>query len=184
MDNKTVIFQQWIDDYSATLLNNAHFLLSNKQDAEDLVQDVFLAAYESYTSFKGESTILTWLNKILKNKVADFYRKKYRKVDSIRLDHFFDEQGSWIDKNVLENWDNTDAQLLDNQSFNKTLEDCIGQLPPKWMIPVKLYYLDEKKTDKVCQETGLSTTNLWKILQRSRLQLRECLDFNWFNQKK
>lgn len=181
MNNKTADFPKWIDDYSATLLNNAHFLLSDKQDAEDVVQDVFLAAYESYDAFKNESTVLTWLTKILKNKVADFYRKKYRKTDSIRLGHFFDNNGSWIDKDIIESWNDSDSELLDNQSFNKTFEDCIDHLPPKWMIPVKLYYLEEKKSNKVCQETGISTTNLWKILQRSRLQLRECLDINWFN---
>jgi RNA polymerase sigma factor (sigma-70 family) len=60
------------------------------------------------------------------------------------------------------------------------LEDCIEELPSRWKIPLKMYYLEEKKSSEVSQELNVSTTNLWKILQRSRLQLRECLDFNWF----
>jgi len=42
------------------------------------------------------------------------------------------------------------------------------------------YYLQEKKAATVCQEMGINTTNLWKILQRSRMQLRVCLENNWF----
>jgi RNA polymerase sigma factor (sigma-70 family) len=66
------------------------------------------------------------------------------------------------------------------EEFDRILESCIEALTPKWQIAVKLYYLEEKKAPVVCQEIDVSTTNLWKILQRARLQLRECLDINEF----
>ena len=180
MDKKNEDIRSWIDLYSEPLLRQAMYLLSDDTEAQDMVQDVFVAAFESYEKFKGESEVKTWLTRILKNKVADFYRKKYRNTGQISLDHFFDESGSWKQDDVLKTWNTTEENLLDNKDFKKTLEDCLDKLPPKWLIPVKLYYLEEKKSEKVCQETGISTTNLWKILQRSRMQLRECLEFNWF----
>jgi len=180
MDKRSEEIQRWIDTYSLSLLNRAAFLLSHREDAEDIVQDVFIAAFESYDLFRKESDPKTWLMRILKNKVADFYRKKYKSTGHIRMDHFFDETGSWKDHSVLEQWNTEEDHILDNSDFKKTLEDCMEELPPKWMIPMKLYYLEEKKADQVCQETGVSTTNHWKILQRSRMQLRECLDMRWF----
>ncbi|KPH13516.1 RNA polymerase sigma factor [Chryseobacterium sp. ERMR1:04] len=181
---KNEVLKSWVEQYSEPLLKRAVYLLSDREDAEDVVQEVFIAAFSSYDSFEEKSKPLTWLQTILKNKVADFYRKKYRAEPQIRLDHFFDETGSWKNDDVLHDWDatNKEAELLDNDDFNKTLEDCIEELPSRWKIPMKMYYLQEKKAPEVSQELDISTTNLWKILQRSRMQLRECLDFNWFAQ--
>ncbi len=180
-DKRTKELQTWIEMYSMALLNRAIYLLSDKQDAKDLVQDVFVAAIESYDNFREDSNPKTWLNSILNNKVADLYRKRYRNNEQIRLDYFFDEKGNWKRDDVLNEWNENDGSLLNNVEFNKTLENCLDNLPLKWRIPIKLYYLEEKKTNTVCQEIGISTTNLWKILQRGRLQLRECLEINWFN---
>ncbi|WP_027378250.1 RNA polymerase sigma factor [Chryseobacterium daeguense] len=181
---KNEILKNWVQQYSEPLLRRAVYLLSDKVEAEDIVQEVFIAAFSSYDSFEGKSQPLTWLMTILNRRVADFYRKKYRSEPEIKLDHFFDESGSWKNNDVLNDWnaENKETELLDDKDFNKTLEDCIEDLPSRWKIPMKLYYLEEKKAPEVSQELNISTTNLWKILQRSRMQLRECLEFNWFTQ--
>lgn len=180
---KNEIFKRWVERYSEPLLRRAVYLLSDKIEAEEIVQEVFIAAFSSYDSFEGKSQPLTWLLAILNRKVADFYRKKYRSESKIHLDHFFDKTGLWKSNDVLNNWDVSEKQgeLLDDEDFNKTLEDCMEDLPLRWKIPMKMYYLEEKKAPEVSQELNISTTNLWKILQRSRMQLRECLEFNWFS---
>lgn len=179
---KNETLKTWIEQYSEPLLRRAIYTISDKVEAEDIVQEVFISAFSSYDSFEGKSQPITWLMAILNRKVADFYRKKYKSEPEIRLDHFFNENGSWKDKNILNDWDvsNKETELLDDKDFNKTLEDCIEDLPSRWKIPMKIYYLEEKKASEVSQELNISTTNLWKVLQRSRMQLRECLEFNWF----
>lgn len=179
---KNEAITDWIEQYSEALLRRAIHLLSDKTEAEDIVQEVFISAFSSYESFEGKSKPLTWLMKILSHKVSDFYRRKYRSEPEIRLDHFFDETGSWKNDDVLNDWNvsDKDTELLDDKDFGKTMNDCIEDLPPRWKIPMKMYYLEEKKAQEVSQEMDISTTNLWKILQRSRMQLRECLEINWF----
>ena len=168
--------EQWIELYTSDLLNRAFYLVSDKEEAKDIVQDVFLAAISAYQSFKGNSSPKTWLHTILKNKVADYYRIKYKTPLNVSLDNYFDEGGNWKNgDNLFGDW-NKVALIGDNHENEHLLEYCIEQLEPKWKIPIKLYYLEEKKTPEVCQELGISTTNLWKILQRARLQLRECID--------
>ncbi|KMQ69356.1 RNA polymerase sigma factor [Chryseobacterium sp. FH2] len=178
--NETI--KNWIEQYSESLLRRAVYLLSDKVEAEDIVQEVFISAFSSYDNFEGKSQPLTWMMTILNRKVADFYRKKYKSEPQIRLDHFFDETGSWKNDDILNDWNasNKETELLDDNDFNKTLENCMEDLPSRWKIPMKMYYLEEKKAWEVSQELNISTTNLWKILQRSRIQLRECLEFNWF----
>lgn len=67
--------------YSRKILNYLSKRLPSPQDAEEIMQDVFLEAIDSLPLFRGEATVLNWLYKISRNKVADFYRK--RKIKSI-----------------------------------------------------------------------------------------------------
>lgn len=57
--------EKWIDEYSRALLDRAYYLLSDKEDAKDVVQEVFLAAFKNGSSFEGKSSPLTWLMGIL-----------------------------------------------------------------------------------------------------------------------
>lgn len=66
--------EKWIDDYSKNLLDRACYLLSDKEDAKDVVQEVFLSAYKNKDSFQGKSSPLTWLMGILHHKIADIYK--------------------------------------------------------------------------------------------------------------
>jgi RNA polymerase sigma-70 factor (ECF subfamily) len=170
--------EQWIELYSSDLLNRAIYLLSDKEEAKDIVQDVFLAAYKGHHSFKENSSAKTWLHTILKNKVADLYRKKYKAPTNISIESYFNESGNWRNgETLLRDWDN--VSISGNYpEFEHLLENCIENLAAKWKIPIKLYYLQEKKSAEICQEIGISTTNLWKILQRGRLKVRECLETN------
>lgn len=181
MSDKHSDIELWIDEYSLELINRATYLLSNKNEAEDLVQEVFITAFESYEKIRNTTHPKAWLISVLNNKVAELYRKKYKSIGDFRLDHFFEENGCWKDLSVLNNWTTNTDELSNELELNLTLENCLDKIPLKWKIPVKLYYLEEKKTDIICEEIGVTSANLWKILQRARLHLRECLEINWYN---
>ena len=184
MDN-TKELEKWIDQYGQKLFDRALYLLSSQEDAKDLVQEVYIAAFSAMSNFQEKSAPLTWLMGILHHKVSDFYRKKYKGEPQVSLDHFFNEDHFWKDADgILKKWNTDDSSLLDNEAFNAYLEKCLEELPERWLTLVKLTYLQEKKSADICQETNISATNYWKILQRSRLQLRECLQFNWFGKGK
>ena len=69
--------------YSPKILAYLKKRLPSPQDAEEIMQDVFLDAIDSLPLFRGEATVLNWLYKIARNKSADFYRK--RKIKTILL---------------------------------------------------------------------------------------------------
>ena len=71
-------FTQWVEDHTEEMLAWAYNKLSDKQLAEDLVQDTFLAALQSMDKFKGDSKPKTWLLSILNNKIIDHYRRQAR----------------------------------------------------------------------------------------------------------
>lgn len=175
---------KWVDDYSRILLDRAYYLLSDKEDAKDIVQEVFLSAFKSRDSFQGKSSPLTWLMSILHHKVADIYKKRYNgSTSSFSFDTFFDKHGEWIEADVADPWEEDEfavSALLNNESFYEVFNQCLGNLPPQWLIVVNKCYLQEQKAAEICRELNLSIANYWKLLQRSRLQLRKCIDVHWF----
>ena len=176
--------EKWIDDYSQKLLDRAYYLLSDKEDAKDVVQEVFLSAYKSKDSFQGKSLPLTWLTSILHHKIADIYKKRYKgNSQPFSFEPFFDKHGEWIEPDVADSWEENGfavSTLLDNDSFYNIFNQCLDRLPRQWLMVVNKCYLQEQKAAEICRELNLTTANYWKLLQRSRLQLRKCIDVHWF----
>ena len=146
-------FEHLIEIYSPILLNKAYYLLSNKEDAEDIVQEVFISAYVNYHLFKNKSSIKSWLMGILYNKVMDAYKKRYKQGNKllINFDSDFDKHGEWNHNEVVNTWnieDNNERDnLLDNIDFRDQFFGCIEALPERWRIVVKLCYLQENKAE-------------------------------------
>ncbi len=173
----------WVENYTQPLFKWAFHKVSDTEIAKDLVQDTFLAAAEKIDSFRGESSPKTWLFSILNYKIIDYYRAKMKqpqKIESQSFDLFFTSDGEWKkDKQPLE-WGNNSDNLLDNSAFLAVLNACLDALPSQWSMCVKLKYLMNKKGEEICQELEISTTNYWQIAHRAKLQLRECVENNWF----
>lgn len=169
----------WVNEHSGFLLNRAYSLLSVKEDAEDVVQDVFLSIYQSSVSYEGRSSVRTWLTAILHNKIADLYKNKY-KTTQTSFYSIFDKYGEWKEEYLPVEWD-CEESLVNDPEFCSIFQGCISKLPPQWKIIIGEAYFSEKKASDICLCLNITQSNYWKILQRSRIQLKKCLDINWFN---
>ena len=69
-----------------------------------------------------------------------------------------------------------------NVCYTKLLRllHCMSILPEKWRAVFSLRVVDELDTETVCKELDITSSNLWVILHRAKLQLRECVERNWF----
>lgn len=175
----------WVDDYTGELLSWAIYKVTDKELARDLVQDTFLAATEKISSFKSESSPKTWLFSILNYKIIDHYRSKYKNpipLEEHPMSRFFGADGHWLKDKMPFKWDDNEMHLLDDGQFLKVLNNCMDALPEKWSLSLKMKYLMEKNGEEICQELGISSTNFWQILHRARLNLRECIETNWFKE--
>lgn len=174
---------EWVGKYTNDLYSWAVHKVTDPELAKDLVQDTFLAAAEKLSSFKGDSSPKTWLLSILNYKIIDVYRKKVNmpvKTDDQIFSNFFDEHGTWHQNKKPDNWNYEEKNLLDDEEFQKILKECLDALPDQWNTCVKLKYLMNRKGEEICQELGLASTNYWQIMHRAKLQLRECVEANWF----
>jgi RNA polymerase sigma-70 factor (ECF subfamily) len=158
----------------------------NRSAAEDLVQEVFLAAFRDRASFSGHSSEATWLVGILKHKIADHFRRQSRETPLPESapptpsgEHPFDAAGRWM--NGPAEWGGDPADLFRRKEFVDRLARCLSGLPPKQANAFTLREIEGSDTKEIRKVLNVSETNLWVILHRARLQLRECLETHWFN---
>lgn len=179
---------KWVRMYTRDLLAWALRKTSDRQLAEDLVQDTFLAAAESRSSFQGDSQVKTWLLGILKNKIAEYYSRTLRKyvgrpLPLEDLSAYFKAGGHWTKSARPHAWTGEAEQLTDIPEFNRILDRCIDHLPEVMNACIRLKFLDEKKGEEICQELQISATNYWQLIRRAKLRLRDCLEKHWFKAK-
>lgn len=181
--------ETWVDQYGNYLFHFALGRLRNSTDAENAVQETFLAALKARENFAGKSSERTWLIGILKHKIIDLMRKNYREkpVTDIRkeeeiIDQFFDRVNHLNKQPVL--WQFDPRKLLEKREFWKVFHKCLGKLPQITQDSFTLREIDKIDSKEVCEILNITTSNLWIRLYRARLQLRQCLEVNWFENDK
>ncbi len=184
MDTATSEISSWVKLYTNEMYHYTVLKVTNKETAEDIVQNTFLAAIESYPKFKHESNSKTWLYAILKNKIADYLRLKYKESPTNQpidpLDICFDKNGAWIPYHRPNNWHTEDGELLDDPDFNIVLKTCFEGLPAKWSSAVQLKFFHEHDSKGISDTLNVTIANFWQMIHRAKMMLRLCLEANWF----
>jgi RNA polymerase sigma-70 factor (TIGR02943 family) len=166
------------------LLRYARLQLRNEAWAEDAVSETVIAALEKPDAFAGRAQPKTWLIGILKHKLVDQVRKHGRETslttedDETPLeDLLFDSTGHFREAPL--EWGDPEAVVNQNQ-FIAVLDACVEKLPNQLGRVFLMREWLELETDEICKELAITSTNLWVMLHRARLRLRECLQVQWF----
>jgi RNA polymerase sigma-70 factor, ECF subfamily len=181
-------FASRCNEHRGYLLRVATLQLRDSDLAEDIVQDTLLAALQGATGFSGRSSLKTWLTGILKHKIVDAIRRKSREPmfaaleDECQLDDLdalFDESGHW--DNPPAEWGDPESSLSRQQFFD-IMQFCLDKLPANTARVFMMREVLELSSSEICKELAITSTNLWVILYRARVALRQCLEQNWFGQ--
>ncbi|MBC2594296.1 sigma-70 family RNA polymerase sigma factor [Ruficoccus amylovorans] len=179
----------WVDEYGDALYRFAFFRVNNAALAEDLVQDTFLAAMKARDNFSGRSSVKTWLTGILKNKIIDHYRKKNRTQSMSELAGFYEKEegelfsqdGAWNlgSGHAPGDWTPEAVQKLDRAEFMQHFHACASKLPERIRQVFLLREIDGMPSPEICERMDITPQNLWTILHRARMALRQCLEENF-----
>jgi RNA polymerase sigma-70 factor, ECF subfamily len=178
-----------LESLRPALLRFAILQLRNESLAEDLVQDTLIAVLEKPDGFAGQSSLRTYVTAILKYKIIDALRAGKREVqivaeedesDADVIDALFKPDGHTVD--MPRQWGDPEATLA-QKDFFRVMEICLERLPAKTARIFMMREWLELETEEICKELAISTSNAWVMLYRARVQLRECLDLNWFGKR-
>jgi RNA polymerase sigma-70 factor (ECF subfamily) len=178
-------FARQIEQLRPALLKYARLQLRNAAWAEDAVSDCLLAALEKPQAFGGQSQLKTWLIGILKHKLIDQIRRNSREMSTTSTsedgedldDLLFAADGHWRDS--PQDWGDPE-HVLRQMDFMRVLEACVEKLPGQQGRLFMMREWLELESDEICKELSITPTNLWVMLHRARLRLRECLQAGWF----
>ncbi|MBO6606179.1 sigma-70 family RNA polymerase sigma factor [Psychroserpens sp.] len=174
---------QWINLYSDYLFNYTISRVNDREIAKDLVQDTFMAGLKSMKNFKGDASERTWLISILKRKIIDYYRKinSNKGKAEVRINYSDSEsEGDWLEERVADPFDKTAEDNLENSELGDAIYNCLGKLPEKQAQVFKMKTILNYETEAICNELGITASNLWVIIHRARTAMASCLEDNWF----
>lgn len=179
--------ERWVDDHGDVLYRYALVRVRKPEIAQDLVQETLLAAVRSYEKFAGQSSVRSWLCGILKHKLGDYFRKLGRETSFTDLEFLTDEcaekfvpEGYWVHMNGPKEWKPEADEVMHRDEFWKTMRDCLAKLPERVATVFMMREMDEVESKEICATLLISESNLWVMLHRARMALRECLAVNWF----
>lgn len=174
---------KWVDRYGDYLYRYAMSRLRDGEAAEEVVQQTFLAGLRHARQFSGKGAEHGWLLGILKRKIVDFIRQRNRAGSLMDdqgedlLDSFFDPKGSW--KRELRSTLTRPLDSLERDEFWKVLRACLDALPTRQADIFVLREMDDRGTEEICKDLGITASNLWVLLHRARLRLSTCMQSRW-----
>jgi RNA polymerase sigma-70 factor (ECF subfamily) len=172
-EGDTAAYEKLVRQYDRQIFRIAQHITQNREDAEDVVQDAFLKAYEKLDQFQGNSKFYTWLVRIAVNESLMRLRKR-RTGKMVSIDEDVEtEEGSM--PRDLADWSPDPEAQYGQSEMADILRKTIQGLPPGFRVVFVLRDVDGLSTEETAESLGLSIPAVKSRLLRARLQLRERL---------
>jgi RNA polymerase sigma-70 factor (ECF subfamily) len=172
-EGDTVAFGELVRRYEGKIFRLAQHITQNREDAEDVLQETFLKAYEHLDQFQGNSKFYTWIVRIAVNQALMKLRR--RKSDrSVSLDETIDTGEDNIVREIAA-WGEDPEERFSREELGELLDSAIKGLEPPYRSVFVLRDIEDLSTEETADALGLSIPAVKSRLLRARLQLREKL---------
>ena len=172
-------FAELVNRYQRKIYRLAKHITQNDEDAEDVLQDAFLKAYEHLKGFHGQSKFYTWIVRIAVNE--SFMKLRKRKGDRfVSLDEPIDTGEEEVKREIAV-WEGNPEQQYSQEELHRILNEAVETLKPDFRTVFTLRDIEELSTEETAETLGISIPAVKSRLLRARLELREKLTrkFKW-----
>ena len=167
-------YEKLLDDFQQKVFSTCISFVPNKEDAEDIAQEVFIEVFNSIHAFKGDSKLSTWIYRITTNKCLEFIRKKNTKKRFGFMQSLLGNDIS-IDRSSYFTEFNHPGIQLENKEKNEILFAAINKLPEAQRIVYTLNKIDDMSYQEVSEITQKSISSIESLLFRAKKNLQELL---------
>jgi RNA polymerase sigma-70 factor (ECF subfamily) len=172
LKGRTAAFGELVRLYQDRLFHTAYRLVGNAEDAQDVVQETFLHAYQSLDAFKGDALFFTWLYRIAVNTAISHKRK--RRV-TLRMDGREGEGGvEPVDVSEV----SRPGLALERADEERRIQDALNRLSPEHRAVLVLKDLEGQKYEEMAAVLGVPIGTIRSRLHRARMELRVLLERN------
>ena len=147
-------------------------MLRQREDTEDVVQEVFLAAFKGLSDYRGEARLSTWLHRIAVTRALNHLERAEERASRARVE---------LD-DVLEalpaasQTGDSPLQALQAGELQRRLADCLGRMPAAFRTILALRDVDDQPYEGIAAALGIALGTVRSRLARARLALRQCLN--------
>ena len=161
-------FEELVTRYETKVYNLAYKMLGSQEDAEDILQDTFISAFKSLSSFKEKSSFSTWIYRIATNACLMKLRTKQSKTVSL------DNHLSVLTKRIVD-WSENAEISFNRKELRKVIDQAVKSLPEMYRVVFILRDIEELSNIEAAKVLGISVSAVKSRLHRARLYLREKL---------
>jgi len=163
----TRAFSDLVDSYKDMVFTLSVRMLGNREEAEEVSQDVFIKVFKSLQNFKGDSKLSTWVYRIAYNTCLDRIRKIKKKRIHTDLEH--------IDQIAYADLDTAFQKMLETERSG-LINQCLSKLSAEDAGVLTLFYLEEKNLQEMEKATSLPVNTLKVRLYRARKRLASIME--------
>ena len=156
--------------------------LHNKEDADDLTQDIFIQTYQTLTSYKGDASFSTWIYRIAVNACLNKVRKSSKNSFLQRFENVFGGEKS--KEYSFPSADENPEALLINIEQKELVEKALNSLPEKQRIAIVLSKYDDLSQKEIAEIMETTEGAVEALIQRAKANLREKLSSFYKKKKK
>ena len=172
-EGDAVAYSDLVARYERKIFRLAKHITQNDEDAEDVLQEAFLKAFEHLPDFHGQSKFYTWIVRIAVNESLMKLRK--RKSDrTVPLDEPVDTGEDQVVREIAV-WEENPEQRYSREEMGQILDEAVQSLKPAFRTVFALRDIEELSTEETAEALGISIPAVKSRLLRARLQLRERL---------
>jgi RNA polymerase sigma-70 factor (ECF subfamily) len=174
LDGNQEAFRSIVDQYKAKIFRTCIGFVHNKEDAEELTQDVFVRVFKNLDRFKGSSSFSTWIYRIAVNCSLNHLRKQKRSKLLLRLEHVFGI-GMSDEKNAAVKYAESPEKMMIDEERNWYLHKAIDSLPENQRIAFTLSKYDDMSQRDIAIVMHITEGAVEALLQRAKKNLQKKL---------
>jgi RNA polymerase sigma factor (sigma-70 family) len=148
--------------YVKVVYNRVRYV-APETDVEDITQEVFIAVLHSLPSFRGDAKFSTWLRTLTNNKVAEYYRKRYRKKEAVQVDLEYAEGTS----------DHSNTSSLEDRI---TVRHALNHIPRSYREIILLRFAEEMSFNEIADYLDKNVEATKSLHRRAMTAFKEILD--------
>jgi len=165
----TRAFSGFVDNYKDLVYTLSLRLMSNREEAEEVSQDVFIKIFKSLKNFKGDSKVSTWVYRITYNTCLDRIKKNKKKQRHVDVDYVKEVAFSDVDDAL---------EKMVREEKSELINKCLAKLPAEDAGVLTLYYFEEKNLTELEKILNLSANTVKVRLFRARKKLAAIMEAN------
>jgi RNA polymerase sigma-70 factor (ECF subfamily) len=164
-------YRELVIRYQQLVFATIFRIVGDYQDAEDLAQEVFVKAYESLASFRGDAKFSTWLIKISTNKALDYRRRRHKQATCVVGDDIFDIDIANIERSSAVHESQPELACIERESMTE-LQEYLESLPEVYRQVLYQSYIDELSCSEIAEKEGISVKTIASRIYRGKKLLR------------